>query len=100
MLIQTRKYHPIAALPDARPVKFEVSPFYLHVSIGQPYTKMTVNLDQLRFENTTMTLDEIPVVNVCGGSGSDLFWQIALKPEDAADLQALIAEISEAAKIL
>ncbi|MBI6781614.1 hypothetical protein [Pseudomonas syringae] len=100
MLMQTREYYPIATLSGAQPVKFEVSPFHLHVSIGQPYTKMAIKLGQLRFEDTTMTLNKIPVVNLCGGSGSDLFWQIALKPEDAADLQALIAEIFEAAKSL
>lgn len=100
MLMQTREYHPIAALSGAQPVKFQVSPSFLHVDIGQPYTKMAVKLGQLRFEDATMTFDKIPVVNVCGGSGSDLFWQITLKPEDAADLKVLIAEILEAAKSL
>ena len=100
MLMQTCEYHPIATLSGAQPVKFEVSPFHLHVSIGQPYTKMAVKLGQLGFEDATMTFNKIPVVNVCGGSGSDLFWQIALMPEDAADLRALIAEILEAAESL
>ncbi|WJV24475.1 MULTISPECIES: hypothetical protein [Pseudomonas] len=100
MLMQTREYRPIGALPNSHPVKFEVSPFSLHVNIGQPYTKMAVKLDQLHFEEATMTFDKIPVVNVAGGSDSNLFWKIALKPEDAADLKALIAEILEAAKSL
>ena len=100
MLMQTREYHPIAALAGAQPVKFQVSPFSLHIEFGQPYTKMAVKLGQLRFKDATMTFDKIPVVNVCGGSDSGLFWQISLKPEDAADLKILISEFLEAAKSL
>lgn len=100
MLMQAREYHPIGATPYAKPVKFEVSPFFVHVTIAQPYTKMAVKLSQLRFEETTLTFDKIPAVNVHGGTSSDLFWEIYLKPEDAADLRALIGEILEAAKSL
>lgn len=100
MLMQTREYYPIAALAGAQPVKFQVSPFSLHVDIGQPYTKMAVKLGHLHFKDATMTFDKIPMVNVCGGSDNDLFWQISLKPEDAADLKILISEILEVAKSL
>lgn len=100
MLMQTREYHPIGATPGAKPVKFEVSPFAVHVTIARPYTKMAAKMDRLRFEETTLTFDKIPAVNVHGGTSSDLFWEIALKPEDAADLRALIGEILEAAKSL
>lgn len=100
MLMQTREYHPIGAKPYAKPVKFEVSPFSVHVTIAQPYTKMAAKMNQLRFEETTLTLDKIPAVNVQGGTSSDLFWQIYLNPEDAADLRALIGEILEEAKSL
>lgn len=100
MLMQTREYRPVASFDQASPVKFQVSPKHLHVDIGQPYTKLASPLSHLRFDATTMTFDKTPVVNVYGGAGSDLFWQITLKPEDAADLQATIAEVLEAAKKL
>lgn len=100
MLMQTREYNPIAALPVAAPVKFQVSPFSLHVGIGQPYTKLAAPLNQVRFEDDHFGLERQPVVRVTGGVGTDLFWQVTLHPEDAEDLRALIAEILEAAKSL
>jgi hypothetical protein len=103
MLMLTRDYRPIGELPNSHPVIFEVSPLFLHVKIGrigQPHTKMAVKLGDVRFEEARMTFSKIPVVNVTGGGDSDLFWKIGLKPEDAADLKELIAEILEAAKSL
>lgn len=100
MLMQTREYHPIGATVGAQPVKFEVSPFAVHVTISRPYTRMAAKMNHLHFEATTLTFNKIPAVNVCGGTTSDLFWEIALTPEDAADLRALIGEIQEAAKSL
>jgi len=100
MLMQIREYRPIASFAQAAPVKFQVSPRHLHVDLGQPYTKLAAPLTHVRFEERTVTFDTIAVVDVFGGTGSDLFWQITLKPEDAADLQATIVEVLEAAKTL
>ncbi|WP_312271924.1 hypothetical protein [Pseudomonas sp.] len=100
MLMQTREYNPIAALPVAAPVKFQVSPFSLYVDIGQPHTKLAAPLSQVRFENDHFGLERQPVIRVIGGVGTDLFWQVTLHPEDAEDLRALIAEILDAAKSL
>lgn len=98
MLMITREYRPVGELPNSHPVTFEVSPLFLHVKIGrigQPYIKLAVKLGDLRFEDARMSFNKVPVVNVTGGRGSDLCWTIALKPEDASDLETLIAEILE-----
>lgn len=100
MLMQTREYNPLAALSGAAPVKFQVSPFSLHVGIGQPYIKLAAPLNQVRFEDDHFGLEQQPVVRVTGGAGTDLFWQVTLRPADAADLKALIAEIKTAAQSL
>lgn len=100
MLTATREYRPIAALPDAHPVKFHVSPAHLHIDINQPYTKLASRLVDVSFRDDKFSMNQIPVVVVTGGSGSDLFWQVTLKPADAADLKAVIIQVVEAASKL
>lgn len=100
MLTQTRLYRPAVSLNQAQPVKFEVSPAHLHVTIGQPYTKLASRLSHLRFSEDTLGFERMPVVKVFGGTGSDLYWEIALTPEDGADLKAAIAQVLDAASKL
>lgn len=100
MLTQTREYHPLGALPDAKPVKFQVSLKHLHVDIARPYTKLCTPISQLNFEDEKFGLERIPVVRVSGGTGTDLFWNLTLKPEDAADLKAVIVEVHKAVSAL
>lgn len=95
MLSQTREYYPMGALPDAKPVKFHVSFKHLHVDIVNPYTKLCTPISQLRFENEKFGLERLPVVRVSGGTDADLFWNLTLKPEDAEDLKAVIAEVHQ-----
>ncbi|MFG0501118.1 hypothetical protein ACF8GD_00425 [Pseudomonas putida] len=100
MLTQTREYHPLGAQPGAKPVKFHVSFKHLHVDIVHPYTKLCTPISQLSFEDEKFGLERIPVVRVSGGTGTDLFWNLTLKPEDAADLQAVIVEVHQAVSAL
>lgn len=100
MLTTTREYRPVAALSDAQPVKFHVSPAHLHIDINQPYTKLASRLTEVSFHNDKFSLNQIPVVRVTGGSDSDLFWEVTLKPADAADLKAVIIQVVEEAKKL
>lgn len=96
MLTETREYQPIGAQQGDKPVKFQVSAWHVHVDITHPYTKLATPLKELRFEDDKFGLQRIPVVRVKGGTGTDLFWQFVLKPEDAADLKASIAQVVEA----
>lgn len=96
MLTQTREYHPIGSQLGDKPVKFHVSFKHLHVDIVHPYTKLCTPISQLTFEDEKFGLQRIPVVKVCGGTGTDLFWNLTLKPEDAADLKAVIVEVHDA----
>lgn len=96
MLTQTREYHPVGAQPGAKPVKFHVSFKHLHVDITHPYTKLCTPISELSFDDELFSVERFPVVRVSGGTGSDLFWNLTLKPEDAADLKAVIVEVHEA----
>lgn len=86
--MQTREYRPAVSFDQTQPDKFQVSPSELRVNLGQAYTNLAARLEQVRFSEDTLGFERMPVIKVFGGSGSELFWEIALKPEDGEGLKA------------
>lgn len=73
-------------MPGSQDVRFIVSQAFLQVQVGQPYMRLRVPLDQVRFDYDSFALQEEAVVTVTAG-GDNLWWEIKLWPKDAQQLQ-------------
>lgn len=93
-MLQTRHYRPVAALDAAKPVSFQVSPTSLLIDSTNPYLKLKAPLEKVEFGPHKFGLQGYPVVTVTGGT--ETWWEVTLTPEDATELQALIAEAKKA----
>ncbi|MCG8911030.1 hypothetical protein [Pseudomonas sp. DP-17] len=85
-MLEKRQYQPING---QHPVEFIVSVASLQVELKSPWLRMRSLLGRVTFTDDTFSLQQIPVVNVFGGTENQ-WWEIKLRPEDAADLKALV----------
>ncbi|MDY4299409.1 hypothetical protein SO486_05285 [Pseudomonas salmasensis] len=89
-MMTTRKYHPLAQMPDALPVTVTVAINFVQFDVRNPDISLRAPFDRMRIESATF--GGKPACKVIAEVSDNHFWQLTLNIDDGAELGGLITE--------